>query len=470
MSRTLPLFVLLLLANAAPGDAVFRAGAAMSNVTPKLGTSLAGNMRDQIARNIHDELHVRCLVLDDGATPLGFAIVDSCMVPREITDAAKAAVEAEIGIPAAQLCVAATHSHTAACATPVFQTDPDPAYQAFLTERIADGLIRAYRNLEPARIGWGSAPLPDEVFNRRWHMKPGSIPPDPFGGTTDQVKMNPPRGSEDLIKPAGPIDPEIAFLSVQNVEGRPIALLANYSLHYVGGTRGSEVSADYFAIFADRIQQYIGADRLDPPFVGIMTNGTSGDINNIDFREAGARQEPYEQMTKVAHKAADAVKTALGDVVYQDHVALASAQRDIALGVRKPAAAELERAEALVLAAEGPEMKTLEEIYARESLLLAAYPEEVPVLLQVFRLGDLAIAQIPCEVFVEIGLDFKAHSPFAKTFTIELANGYNGYLPTTEQHALGGYETWRARSSYLEVKADRDIRKTIVELLEELAP
>src|SRR5690606_40478148 len=119
----------------------------------------------------------------------------------------------------------------------------------------------------------------------------------------------------------------------------------------------------------------------------------------------------------------------------------------------------------IVAKAEGPVMKSMEEIYARETLLLKDYPSEVDMLLQVFRIGDLAIAAVPAEVFVEIGLELKAKSPFKPTFTIELANGYNGYLPTPAQHKLGGYETWRARSSYLEEQASDKILHTLFELL-----
>ena len=92
------------------------------------------------------------------------------------------------------------------------------------------------------------------------------------------------------------------------------------------------------------------------------------------------------------------------------------------------------------------------------------YPNQVPLIIQVMRIGDLGIAAIPCEAFAEVGLAIKQHSPFKQTFTIKLANGYNGYLPTPEQHKLGGYETWRARSSYLEAEAAPKILDTLMAL------
>ena len=153
---------------------VFRAGAATSNITPWLGVSIDGGFRDHIATNVHDELHARCIVLDDGQTRLALVVVDSCMVPREIFDEAKRLAFQRTGIPASNMLMSATHTHSAPTATPVFQSDPDPEYQKFLARRIADGLWRAANNLAPAKVGWGSAQVPDQVFNRRWFMKPGT--------------------------------------------------------------------------------------------------------------------------------------------------------------------------------------------------------------------------------------------------------------------------------------------------------
>ena len=109
------------------------------------------------------------------------------------------------------------------------------------------------------------------------------------------------------------------------------------------------------------------------------------------------------------------------------------------------------------------------EVFAAEAVALNDYPEAVPVAIQAYRIGDIAIVGIPCEVFAQIGLDIRRASPLKNQFTISLANGYNGYLPTPEQHAVGGYETWRARSSYLEVEASVKISKAVDELLAKLA-
>src|SRR5580765_6580307 len=116
-----------------------RAGAATSNITPRLGTSINGYFNDRAATHIHDELHARCLALDNGETRLVIAVCDSCMIPRAILDAAKRMVQEKSGLPASQILISATHTHTAPTATGAFLSEPDPRFLKFLTERIADG-------------------------------------------------------------------------------------------------------------------------------------------------------------------------------------------------------------------------------------------------------------------------------------------------------------------------------------------
>jgi hypothetical protein len=380
-------------------------------------------------------------------------------------------VHEKTGFAPENILMSATHAHSAPASVSIFQSDADKDYQHFLTLRLADAVCQAINHLQPARIGWSAGDEPRHVSNRRWKMKPGVINKDLLGGTNDQVRMNPVPGNPDLLEPAGPTDPEVSILAVKSLDGKPIALLANYSMHYCGGVPGSTYSADYFGAFADRIQQLLNADRQEPGFVGIMSNGTSGDCNSTNFREPYKSEPSYARINRVANDVAEVALAAYQKIEWHDWVQLKSAQKEITLGVRLPKASEVEKAKALLATNprnNGQLPSWSPDVYARETVLLNEYPKQVPLILQTFRIGDLGIAAIPCEVFVEIGLDIKKQSPFKPSFTIELANGYNGYLPTPAQHKLGGYETWRARSSYLETEASPKILNEVVALFESL--
>ena len=448
----------------------FRAGAATSNITPALGVSLDGPIgQSGPATHVHDELHARCLVLDDGNTMLGIAVCDCTMVRGDVFAAAKEMVAEATGIPPSNLMLAATHSHSTPRAIGVAQAPLDEAYLVFLSHRIADGLRRARNQLAPARIGWGTACRPEHLHNRRWHMTPGSIPPNPFGEAGDQVKMNPRRASPDLLRPAGPVDPEIVVLSVQHADGRPLAVLANYGLHYVGGVPRGHVSADYYGMFAHALAARMAEPGQDPPFVGILSNGASGNVNNLDFRAPPAPLPPYTKMRAVAQDVATTVAEICGGIHCRDEAQLAAAATVLELSVRRPAPERVAWAHGVLEAAVDGGRLSLPEVFAREALLLSEYPECLGVPMQAFRIGDVGIAAIPCEVFAETGLAIKRDSPLEPSFVMGLANAYHGYLPTPEQHRLGGYETWPARSSCLAVDAETHIRRTASELLATLA-
>ena len=464
MSRYAALLILGLAAAPTAAQPALKAGAFAQDVTPeKFPVSVNGGLSDRKATAANDPLHARCLVLDDGKTKVAIVVVDSCMIPKELMDAAKALAQKKTGIPAANILISATHTHTAPTVGGVFQSEPDEGYVKFLTRKIADGIEKAHDRLAPAKAAWAVGHEPNQVFNRRWKMKEGVVNADPFGGTTDRVKMNPPRMSPNLAEPAGPTDPSVTVLSVRTADDKPLALFANYSLHYVGDMPA--LSADYFGVFAEVVGQKLKAST---GFVAMLSNGTSGDVNNINFKEAAAKYKPGERSRLVAEAVAEAALNALEKTEYRSDVRLATAHTPVDLPVRKPSPADVKRAEGILAKALGRELKGVDEVYARETVLMAEYPEKVRTQLQVIRVGELAIAAIPCEVFTEIGLSIKEKSPFRPTCVVSLANGYFGYLPTPAHHALGGYETWRARSSFLGVKASDEIEKELLGLLESL--
>lgn len=446
-----------------------RAGAATSNITPLMGVPLDGTiMQIGPARHVHDELHARCLVLDDGTTKLALVVADCTMISRDVIDRAKALATEHTGIPAGNILISATHTHSTPRALTGLSSDPlHGAYLDYLAIRISEAIRRAVNQLSPAQVGWASFAEPRFVQNRRWFVEGAQARTNPFGETGEEVVMNP--GKEGLIRPAGPVDPEVFLLSVRHADGRPLALLANYGLHYVGGIPGGTVSADYFGVFAGEVTRRLDAVDSDPPFVAIMSNGTSGDVNAVDPIKGAAKAAPYERMKAIAASVAEGAVAALEGLDYRSDLTLAARNSELTLAIRRPDETRL--AWARETAVEGPAALRLTrpQIYAREALALAEYPETLTLPLQAFRIGDLAVAAIPNEVFAETGLAIKSGSPFpGETFTIELANGSFGYLPSETQHRWGGYETWPARSSLLEVKAEEKIRTTIGKLLGEL--
>lgn len=452
-------------------EPAFRAGAAKADITPtKWPMHMVGTFNERLAEKAFDPLHARALVLDDGTTKIGFVVIDSCYVPRKVLDDAKARIAKSTGIATDHLLMSATHTHTAPASRDRRGVKADPEYVEQFTRGIVTAVERAHSQLEPAEIGWGTTPVPDEVFNRRWHIKPEGIAINPLGERTDRVKMNPPRASELLIRPAGPTDPDISFISVRATGGRQIGLLANYALHYVGGQPEGGVSADYFGEFCNLIEARFkpAEGENGPPPVGLLSNGTSGDINNINFREPGERSEPFARMRAVAKKVADAVLEKYPAVPHRRDVTLAMAQRLLPLDKRRPTPQQVARANEYLAAADPTKLPSLAVPYAKSVLELDQPPHSEEIVLQAVRIGELAITAIPCEVFAEIGLDLKKRSPLKPEFTIELANGHNGYLPTREQHALGGYETWLGTCSLEEAAAEK-ITAVLLELLGEVA-
>lgn len=441
---------------------VFKAGASTSNITPPLGMEIVGNFAPRpVATNVHDELHARCLVLDDGSTKLVFVVADTISLVRDVWDEAKEKLEADTGIPASHMMFSATHTHSSVA--PVSSPDGSLHYRALLISRVVDGVKRALNNLEPARIAWGAGTLPQWVGNRRWLLREGVTNPNPFGGK-DRVVMNP--GSllvPRLAGPAGPTNPEAYCLSVQATDGRQIALMANYWLHYVGGVKREDLSADYFGEFCRLVEEALGA-----PCVGILANGPCGDVNSNDYsgKTPAVKYEPYEKIKLVAGDLAQEVLRVHETLTYQDWVPLNAAASDLELAVRRPTPEMIEWAEGILAKPkDAAPAHRLEQPYAERVMSLReAKPDTIQAYIQAVRIGDLGIASIPFEVFTETGLDIKARSPFKDTFTIELANGSYGYLPTPKQLDLGGYETWLG-TNRVEREASVKITEKILELL-----
>ncbi len=457
-------------------DAGLRAGAAAVNITPPLGEPIVGGFHPYPATHVHDELHARCLVLDDGSTKLALVVCDLLGIHRSVSDEARRLIMAETGIPVENVLISATHTHSATTAlggagNERFNPELDQLspYQVFVVRRIADGVRRATNLLRPAELAVGTIDIPEHVFNRRWFMRPGSMPENPFGSNDDLVKMNPPAGSPNLDRPAGPTDPTVSFLAIREPDGRPISIFAAYSLHYVGGVSSGHVSADYFGIVCDELARLADGERTDPPFVALLANGTSGDINNINFRTPRPARKPYEQMQAVAVDVAAKIHAAVAGLTFSRQVPLAARYRELPVRARQPTEKERAWAEATLEKPATPDAKkTLSEIYAGRVKALAKQPETLAVPLQVLAIGPTLIGTMPCEVFCEIGLEFRRRSGGSPGFLVSIAHGYLGYLPTPRQHDLGGYETWPG-TNRLEKEASENMLAALLDMCSDIS-
>ena len=468
-------FVVLFAHGVVAQDKIFQAGAAALDITPFLGGGIIGNYGNPPeAKNIHDPLMAKALVLDDGDKRLALIIVDNLGLHAQICQLAKERIMQETGISVDHILIASTHTHSGTSASGAgdfrrqYMIDSLDEYQQFLIHRLADATKNAIYNLRPARIGFGRFDKPEHVFNRRWYTQEPVMSPLGF---KDSVMMNPGHVIPK-IKPAGPTDPEVAFIAVESKEGKPIAVLANYSLHYVGGeppiygVPDHDISADYYGAFARHLAKLLKTENQRIPFVGIMSQGTSGDINNINFATKPTKSyAPYEKIDSVSMDIATDLVKVYSTLTFKDWVSLSALTKNITLQVRKATPALLQNLEKVKNKKTGEEVfHRLEDIYLERVMRHEeSFPDQIDVTLQAFAIGDIAVGGIPFEVFAETGLQLKQQNPFKNSFTFGIANGYWGYLPTPGQHRKGGYETWLTANK-VEIEASEILKEELLEL------
>ena len=464
----LVLFSLAILLAPDAALAELKVGSAVVDVTPsEFPVLINGGMLSRSADKVKTPVHARAIALDDGRQRLAIVVVDSCMMPRPLLDEAKRLAAERTKIPADRVLISATHSHSAPSCMGCLGTNADPAYVPVLREKLAEAVAAAEKNLEPARAGWAVADAAEFTALRRWIRRPDRVVEDPFGNPTVRANMHAAADWDNVTGPSGPEDPDLALISFQSKDGRPIAVLANFSMHYFGD---QPVSADYFGLFCEGLKNHLGKQQETgrQAFVGLLSHGCSGDIWLRDYTKPAASRTQGHTIETFAQGLLEIALRAYPSIAYREDVDLAMAERRIKLDYRVPDKQRLEWARRIVEAMGDRDPKDTTEVYAQEQVLLHE-AQSAEIVVQALRIGEIAIATTPCETYALTGLKLKRQSPLEKTMVIELANGGDGYIPPPEQHLLGGYNTWPARSAGLEVQAEPKIAETALELLEKVA-
>ncbi|MBC7921078.1 MAG: hypothetical protein H7Z75_08285 [Ferruginibacter sp.] len=446
----------------------FQAGAARVDITPPLGTLINGDLVTHYARSVHDPLHAKALVLQSGAQTVALVVVDICAMPQDLLDEVKQQIHRHVGISPNNVLIASTHTHAAGSVMSLLLGAADLSYRQGLPASVLNAVQGARQRLRPARAGFGSVDAPEHVVCRRFFMKEGYAALNPVTGGLDEVKTNPFGAEAHIDRRVSAADPTVGFLAVQGLDGQWISVLANYGLHYVGDWENGTLTADYFGVFSEQLKKKLGAND---DFVGMMSNGTSGEVNIWDFIDPDRYPKAaFAKSHLIGTDLAEKVGGALPGLEWQANPALDAQYAEVPVGVRKPTPAELATAQAVVAATDfeclqPTSAEAWRRVYAREQVLLHAYPDAVRFPVQAIRIGNGIIGALGGEFFAETGLRLKAAGPAARYFTITMANGYVGYVPPAHELRRGGYETWRCRTSFLAENAEELLREHLLRFI-----
>lgn len=440
-----------------------RAGIAKVDVTPpELPVLINGGMLSRSGTRIKSRLFARAVAVSDGDETACLVIVDSCMLPRTLLDEAKERASKATGIPADHIAIGATHTHTAPASMGCLGTDADPRYVPFIKEKLVEAVVAAAGSLEPSEVGFAKTNADVFTAPRRWIRRPDRIALDPFGNPTVRANMHAARNPDDVTGVAGPEDPDLSLIAFRRPDGSQLCVLANFSMHYYGDR---DISSDYFGIFCDYLEQRL---TRGAPCLAIMSHGCSGDIWRRDYSKPPDQWDPFPTIEKYAHALGDLALSALKSVDYRREAVVRMAEARLPMKYRVPDTQRLEWARRIVAEMGDRPPRNTTEVYAREQIYLHEW-QETEVVVQALRIGDIGIATTPTETYAISGLKIKAQSPLPNTIVLDLTNGGDGYIPPPEQHVLGGYNTWPARSAGLEVTAEPRIVEACLELLEEVS-
>lgn len=441
-----------LLPESAASDALC-VGVADADLTPPVGFPMAGYYHERLAEGTRDPLRAKAIVFRTPQSEAALVVCDLIGIATDLSRAIRQRASEKTGIPVSNIVVAATHSHTA----PDYMRElylklgreaQDPLRAAYIDKLIdapVEAIVRAQGTAAPVLLETGAAMQINPVsFNRRFVMRDGSV----------RTWMN--FANPEVVRAAGPIDPEIGLLAIRDLHGEPRGILSNFALHLdtVGGMKWS---ADYPFFIEQSLRQTAGSE-----VISIFATGCCGDINHVDPRH---RERNTPQVIGTA--LGESIQQQLGKLALLDEPQLVVKSQVIHLPLQDASREDVARSIQILAAARRKEkVEFLEHVTAYKTLILnqLRHPEPyanaaehitwglsrslagvgatLPVEVTAITLGkEVAIVCLPGEVFVELGLAIKQGSPFRTTLVVELANAVETiYIPHRAAYAGGSYE------------------------------
>ena len=369
-------------------------GVAKVNITPPVPIPMSGyGSRQDVYQGVHDSIYVFAVVFDDGTTQAALVTADLIGFSNEFSAETRRRVSEKTGIPAANILLAATHNHGGP-RNNAYGSSEDPNVQSYVDlvgEGINEAVAKAFANKVPARIGVGKG-LCKMNINRRAIFADGNV----------WLGRN----------PDGPCDREVSVVRVDDMRGRPLAILTNWATHgTTSGPTNYQITGDWPGAASRFVEERVGDGLIAP-----VTAGASGDINPIY-----GPNDRFRDIEAIGNILAKEVLNVWESIETYGGASVSTAGFTIEAQGRKPTDDR------------GPN-QALEPA------------EAVHINLSVLKVGGIVFAGISGEVMTEIGMAIKQTSPYSNTIIVTHCNGNAGYLITDKTYLEGGYEAQVSRT------------------------
>jgi len=467
--------IFLTLTGLASAQSPVQTGFADRDISPEIGMERPGGYGKSFHKAFHDACKARAAVFDDGKQVVALVGLDALIIREPSVERVRKAIHEQTGIAPEAVLIGASHSHSSGPTGMVLpgefdHADPwiqelayerssmaDPEYLKTMEQGIIDAVVEAYESRAALQLGFGSGSEGEVCFNRRFFMKNGL------------TYTHPRFGNPEMLKPAGPIDPEVGVIAAWDAEGKLIGCVVNFACHATTSPRG--ISANYIYYVEEAVR-----GMMDEEAVVVFLNGASGDVTQVNNLSPIRGPVGEDAALKLGGSiGAEAVKVMLSMDVKTDSATVKASQKILEIPRRKPSDERLAAAKVMSGQPPTPDTNLTDWIFNKEILLLDALIAKEPVRdveVQAIQVGPAVFLTTPAEYFCDFGLRQKAESHFPFTWPVSLANGCVGYVPTKEAFAAngGGYETRLTSYSNLVIEAGDQLANTGIELANRLEP
>jgi len=468
------------------------AGAISVDITPPPGMPMAGySIMANSGKGFRTRIKARVVYLNDGKGNSTALIqtdlsAGSLLVQHQVV----AAVAEKTGLKASDIVITASHSHSGFANH--FENDfynkhmsngqgLEQEFLAFVSQRIADGILTAYNDRRPAKVATGRKDIYGYNRNR-------SLDSYVLNDNVSGYSLDDPDAKFKAVNPAM----YMIRIDVKDDQGiyKPLAAFSSFSIHATALTVPVEVyNADLFA-YAQKDLEWAIQRKYDTPWKVVhgLTTGTQGDMApalpddgdntfghfEVNWKEAkklgqGIGKEAISLFESLGEQLSDqvSVKTAARELNIRNSNKIDDIEicEDPAIGAPVAAGAYERRTPflAAVPLLKGGNIMSRSWVFTdgcqgNKTHLGFKYLQPLfkpkdsfpnTVLFQLIKINDTVVMPLPFEVTTEAGRRIaksvsdefsQAKNDIKHAWIAGNANGYFGYTTTPEEYALQNYE------------------------------